>query len=199
MEQKEEKVRSYLRNKITRRQALKAGGLAALGLAFSKRIIDTIRPTPIFAVYGQPSIDWDPDGTGTDDLEFFPVALTIIPGPNTGNYVADPKPVLCNVSDEPTPISEAKLEIELTKDDGGHLVNGVNGVSVNGMSFPVTLTGFAPMGEAGSCKLLEVEFELQNWGVHPGSGHEVKVVIKVVEFDGRIPTNPPKLTLTLIE
>ena len=51
-EEKHNKIEGYLRRKITRRQAIKAGGLAALGLAFSKPIIDTIRPTPLFAQYG---------------------------------------------------------------------------------------------------------------------------------------------------
>lgn len=40
------------KRKVTRRQVLKAGGIAALGLTFSKPIIDTIRPTPVFAQYG---------------------------------------------------------------------------------------------------------------------------------------------------
>lgn len=191
-EQNNNKIEGYLRRKITRRQAIKVGGLAALGLAFSKPIIDTIRPTPLFATYGQPSIDWDPDSTGTDDLAFFPAVLTPSGNPGTDLYVADPPPELCNVSDEPTPISEAILEedLGLRKNDEGHLVNVI---------FPTTLTNFAPLGEPGSCKPVEVTFELANWGDHPGSGHEVKVVIKVLEFDGRIPTNPPRLTLTLIE
>lgn len=41
----------YLSSKISRRQAIKAGGLAALGLAFSKPIVSTIMPTPAFANY----------------------------------------------------------------------------------------------------------------------------------------------------
>lgn len=42
----------YLTSKISRRQAIKAGGLAALGLAFSQPIISTIAPKPAFADYG---------------------------------------------------------------------------------------------------------------------------------------------------
>lgn len=45
---------------VTRRQVIKAGGLAALGLVFSKPIIDTIRPTPIFAQYGEPEPPFEP-------------------------------------------------------------------------------------------------------------------------------------------
>lgn len=37
---------------VTRRQALKAGGLTAVGLVFSKPIIDTIKPVSAFASYG---------------------------------------------------------------------------------------------------------------------------------------------------
>lgn len=44
-------VNQYLTSKISRRQAIKVGGLAALGLAFSKPIISTIAPTPAFANY----------------------------------------------------------------------------------------------------------------------------------------------------
>ena len=52
----EEKSYRHLKRRMTRRQVIKAGGLAALGLAFSKPIIDTIRPTPLFANYGGGSI-----------------------------------------------------------------------------------------------------------------------------------------------
>jgi len=41
----------YLKRQLTRRQALRAGGLTALGLVFSKPIIETIRPLPAFAQY----------------------------------------------------------------------------------------------------------------------------------------------------
>ena len=34
---------------ITRRQAIKAGGIAALGLVFAQPIIETIRPRRVFA------------------------------------------------------------------------------------------------------------------------------------------------------
>lgn len=40
---------SRLHSRITRRQAIKAGGVAALGLAFSKPIVDTLRPRPVSA------------------------------------------------------------------------------------------------------------------------------------------------------
>jgi len=63
MEQKE-KVKSYLRKNITRRQALKAGGIAALGLTFSKPFVDTIRPRPVFAEYGGTPGFWNNEGQG---------------------------------------------------------------------------------------------------------------------------------------
>jgi len=38
-----------LGTEITRREALKIGGLGAVGLAFTKPLIDTIYPKPAFA------------------------------------------------------------------------------------------------------------------------------------------------------
>lgn len=38
-----------LKRRITRWHAIKAGGVAALGLAFSKPVINTIRPSSVFA------------------------------------------------------------------------------------------------------------------------------------------------------
>lgn len=52
MNRRERNSEHYLKRRITRRQALKAGGIAALGLIYAKPIIDTIRPTPVFANYG---------------------------------------------------------------------------------------------------------------------------------------------------
>ena len=52
-----------LSRKISRRQAIKIGGLATLGLAFHKPVIETIRPTQIFAnnCYGcQPAALYSP-------------------------------------------------------------------------------------------------------------------------------------------
>ncbi len=44
----------YLNRAVTRRQAIKAGGIAAVGLAFSKPLIETILPKPAFANYSIP-------------------------------------------------------------------------------------------------------------------------------------------------
>ena len=41
-----------LERRITRRAAIKAGGIAAVGLTFAKPIIETIYPKPIFATGG---------------------------------------------------------------------------------------------------------------------------------------------------
>lgn len=45
MNKKQPSVTKYLERSVTRRAALKAGGLAALGLAFSRPLIETIRPS----------------------------------------------------------------------------------------------------------------------------------------------------------
>ena len=56
-----DRVREYLKRRITRRQAVKAGGLAAIGLIFSKPLIDTISPRPVFANYEPPN-GGEPEG-----------------------------------------------------------------------------------------------------------------------------------------
>jgi hypothetical protein len=49
--EKEEPVVKFLKQRINRRQAIKVGGLATLGLVFSKPLIEAIRPMPAFAGY----------------------------------------------------------------------------------------------------------------------------------------------------
>lgn len=54
--EQEDRIASHLQKRISRRQAMRAGGIAALGLAFSKPIIDTIRPQSAYAsVSGGPT------------------------------------------------------------------------------------------------------------------------------------------------
>ena len=50
----------YVKQRITRRQAIKAGGIAAIGLVFSKPVIETIRPKSAFANYVVRDIDNTP-------------------------------------------------------------------------------------------------------------------------------------------
>ena len=66
LEQLGGKADAFLKRRISRRQAIKVGGLAAVGLAFSKPLLETIRPKPAFASYvttgaccfqGEPCID----------------------------------------------------------------------------------------------------------------------------------------------
>ena len=49
------KAEEFLKRRISRRQAIKVGGLAALGMAFSKPLLQTIRPKPAFANYVAPT------------------------------------------------------------------------------------------------------------------------------------------------
>ena len=51
MDNNQERAIKYLNRAVTRRQAIKAGGIAAVGLAFSKPLIETIMPKPAFAQY----------------------------------------------------------------------------------------------------------------------------------------------------
>ena len=44
-----------LNRRVTRRQAIKAGGIAVIGLVFSTPVINTFRPKPVFANYFIPS------------------------------------------------------------------------------------------------------------------------------------------------
>ena len=66
-----------LTRRISRRNAIKAGGIAALGLAFSKPLINTIRPPPAFAQVTGPPGETPPPattlnlqvGSSSDDAE----------------------------------------------------------------------------------------------------------------------------------
>ena len=51
MDNNQERTIKYLNRAVTRRQAIKAGGIAAVGLAFSKPLIETLYPKPAFANY----------------------------------------------------------------------------------------------------------------------------------------------------
>ena len=50
----EKQQEHMLERRITRRSAIKAGGIAAVGLAFSKPIIETIHPPTAFAQSSPP-------------------------------------------------------------------------------------------------------------------------------------------------
>lgn len=54
MEQNFTEFNDQAKHYITRRQAIKLGGIVAAGLIFSRPIIDTILPKPLFAQYGPP-------------------------------------------------------------------------------------------------------------------------------------------------
>ena len=66
-----------LGQRITRRSAIKSGGIAAMGLAFSKPVIETINPRPAFAQLSPPPTEpapplsclvswWPGDGNAND-------------------------------------------------------------------------------------------------------------------------------------
>ena len=61
MEDQENKFEKNLERRINRRQAIKTGGLVAIGLVFSKPLINTIYPKPAFADYADDDPDDDPD------------------------------------------------------------------------------------------------------------------------------------------
>ena len=71
-----------LRRRISRRTAIKAGGVAAVGLAFSKPVIETIYPRPAFAQmspigkcavvnFSQPGIITGPDDISAHASEIY--------------------------------------------------------------------------------------------------------------------------------
>ena len=73
-----DRIREYLRRRITRRQAVKAGALATLGLVFSRPLIDTIIPTPLFAQYEEPPPPGPAGctpGKWKNDLDFWPATV----------------------------------------------------------------------------------------------------------------------------
>ena len=80
MENQEPTNRNLIQSRVSRRTALKAGGIAALGLAFSKPLIQTIYPQPAFAQLssaGLPGNDTTPD----------PQGQPLIAGCNPNNWV----------------------------------------------------------------------------------------------------------------
>ena len=82
MENQEPTNRNLIQSRVSRRTALKAGGIAALGLAFSKPLIQTIYPQPAFAQLssaGLPGNDTTPD----------PQGQPLIAGCNPNGWVLD--------------------------------------------------------------------------------------------------------------
>lgn len=65
-----DRITQSLTTRVTRRQMVKAGGLAALGLAFSKPIVETLYPKPVSA---QVSPVGMPGGGGQDFSEVLPI------------------------------------------------------------------------------------------------------------------------------
>ncbi|MFQ6029572.1 MAG: hypothetical protein ACE5Q6_19015, partial [Dehalococcoidia bacterium] len=68
MENQEQTPKNPMRRTVTRRTALKAGGVAAVGLAFSKPLIETVYPQPAFAQLSSAGLtnptstpEWEPE------------------------------------------------------------------------------------------------------------------------------------------
>ena len=64
--------RSRMNSRLTRRQVIKAGGVAALGLAFSRPIVDTLRPKPVSA-----NVSFDAGGGINPSVNATPFAITL--------------------------------------------------------------------------------------------------------------------------
>ena len=197
MEEAKPKVTKYLETRITRRQAVKVGGVAALGLVFSKPIIETIRPTPAFASYqmkvGKPSIEWgipgpqidpnlelDDDGEGNDiELETDVAAAT--------TYTV--RASLCNVSDD-TPV---------TIDDWLFTYNIVEGQGIiSNVSFNPTAAGFPSLtaGPPDVCADLDVIITTSsdNW-----DKLKIEVFATGTVLSSGLSAGPIKLTITIEE
>lgn len=75
---KEPIVSKYLKRQITRRTAVKLGGVAALGLVFYKPLISSLTPTPVFANYEPPNGDGEgcTPGFWKNHTQVWPIATT---------------------------------------------------------------------------------------------------------------------------
>ena len=101
--EKEEQGARFLTREVTRRQALRAGGIAALGLVFSKPLIETIRPKPAFAMYLGEEEEVEYEETPTPDQPAIKPSADLtdleITDANTSSVVCTFK--IINTSDDP--------------------------------------------------------------------------------------------------
>lgn len=191
MEKTKPKITKYLETRFTRRQAVKAGGLAAMGLVFSKPIIETIRPKSAFASYGiavgRPSLEWgipgpqiDPnleldDDEGNDlDLEADVIVST---------YTV--RASLCNVSDN----------IPVTIDTWFFTYDIVRG-PISNVSFNPTAAGFPNLtaGPPDVCADLDVIITTNdnNW-----DDLKLRVYATGIASSSGLSAGPIKLTITI--
>lgn len=88
---KEPIVSKYLKRQITRRQVVKLGGVAALGLVFHKPLISSLTPTPVFANYEPPNGDGEgctPGYWKNHTANGWPIAVTTVLGTVCGTAQA---------------------------------------------------------------------------------------------------------------
>jgi len=122
MENQEQHPQSLIQRRVSRRAALKAGGIAAVGLAFSKPLIQTIYPQPAFAQLS---------GTSNANSVSSP---NITPGPAKywGNIQSAPLQV--NYTGQPQPIfgiphSNRFNDIAITSDGKKAFLPGTDGTN----------------------------------------------------------------------
>ena len=136
--EKEEPVVRFLKQRINRRQAIKVGGLASLGLVFSNPLIEAIHPKPAFANYinsnthsGSSTADWtDPEGA-----------------PNPGNY-QEGNPTPDNMGSGATEGSSSHHGNSNTSQNGGASAATNPSGSNTGDDDPSRLRGLAPNAPA---------------------------------------------------
>ena len=166
---------NYLGRTVSRRKAIKVGGIAVAGLAFSKPLVDTVRPKPAFADYvsknGQPSIEWVDDDTG----------CYLAPGTLSKVSVA----YLCDVSDGPAVPFDATVSLVGVLENEG---NQVFNVSIDPSS-----PSWGP-DEDQACKAIEFTFEFPNGF---DDSHKIKLEFEA-EAEGSAPAASPRLTITLL-
>ncbi len=188
---------TYISQPITRRQAIKAGGIAAVGFAFSKPAIDTLFPKPAFAQYvttqSLPSFEWQcPVGvppSGSLQVICDPLGDDLIVNVSGQPSSVKVTGLLCDVSALPPGAAPYDVDISPVlppkKDDGPHYVD----VDIAGQGNNATIS----IDSDGQCKGVTFEFSLF------GFGSDTKKV--QVEFDtisvGRTPPINARLVITL--
>lgn len=173
MEKLPEQKVQILNRAITRRQAIRAGGIAVVGLAFSKPLIETVMPKPAFAQYstnitGKPSIEWLNDDIDTNTLD-------------------DVLAQICNVSGD-TPVNISTWEMRRVIMKGTVTSVMANGVPLSDflVAVPVGTLTYPPDPTCGDVSVTIV-----------GSGQEVKVQIWARGIDTNGQATPERrLTIT---
>ena len=143
MKQEKSSLEKVFNRPATRRQLIKAGGIAALGIAFSKPIIETLRPSVAFASGGQTfePVPSDPIYMEAEEMDLFqyqveparPHLIKKVPGaPGTAT------------APFPGPDGNYRVDVDVAIEHDGQstLELWIGGEFIQGWKYPLGDTGF---------------------------------------------------------